>query len=226
MLFLFSTHFQFENCTFVFRLITNWLHKIMSDTFKTISVQTEGIYKEKGSKFLAFAIPVNNAEEVKEIVKKYRKEYYDARHVCYAYMLGAERNEFRANDDGEPSGTAGRPILGQLNSRELTDILVIVVRYFGGILLGTGGLVVAYKEATIDALNQAEIIEKTVDITVSINFEYTLLNEVMRVIKEINPQILSQTFDNQCNMKLAVRKQDYELLTGKLKKIDNLFIEN
>jgi len=195
------------------------------DTYKTISTQSEGIYKEKGSKFLSFAIPVQDVEEVKEIVKEYKKRFFDARHVCYAYMLGADRNEFRANDDGEPSGTAGKPILGQINSRELTNILVIVVRYFGGVLLGTGGLVVAYKEATIDALNQAEIIEKTVDKFISINFDYLLLNDVMRIIKDYNPQIISQIFDNQCAMKLSIRKQDADMLTTKLEKIMGLIIE-
>ncbi|HEY6914437.1 MAG TPA: YigZ family protein [Paludibacter sp.] len=198
----------------------------MSDTFKTISSITEGIYKEKGSKFLSFAIPVNDVEEVKEIVKEYRKRFFDARHVCYAYMLGADRENFRANDDGEPSGTAGRPILGQINSRELTNVLVIVVRYFGGILLGTGGLVTAYKEATADALNQAVIIEKTVTETISINFDYIQMNDVMKVIKDTSPQILSQTFDNQCAMQLSIRKQDAELLIGKLEKISSLSIEN
>ncbi|MFZ4725475.1 MAG: YigZ family protein, partial [Paludibacter sp.] len=168
------------------------------DIYKTILTHSEGIYKEKGSKFLAFAIPVKNVDEVKEIVKEYKKEYYDARHVCYAYMLGSERNEFRSNDDGEPNGTAGRPILGQINSRELTNILVIVVRYFGGILLGTGGLVSAYKEATADALNQAQIIEKNVEENITLNFEYTQLNDVMKVIKESNAQILHQKFDNLC----------------------------
>jgi uncharacterized YigZ family protein len=191
----------------------------MSDTYKTITTPAEGIYKEKGSKFLAFAIPVTTVDEVKEVVKNYRKEYYDARHVCYAYMLGAERKDFRANDDGEPSGTAGRPILGQINSRELTNVLVIVVRYFGGILLGTGGLVVAYKEATADALDHAEVIEKTVDETISINFDYILMNDVMRVIKDTNAQILHQTFDNNCSMLLNIRKQDSELVMSKLKKI-------
>ena len=195
------------------------------DSYKTISTLSDGVYKEKGSKFLSFAIPVHNIEEVKQIVKDYRKRFFDARHVCYAYIIGAERNEFRANDDGEPSGTAGRPILGQLNSRELTDILVIVVRYFGGILLGTGGLVTAYKEATADALNQAEIIEKTVDVTISISFDYLLMNEVMRIIKEINPLIISQTFDNQCSMKLSTRKQDADILTSKLEKIVGLIFE-
>jgi uncharacterized YigZ family protein len=197
----------------------------MSDTYKTIIAPTEGIYKEKGSKFLSFAIPVSSADEVKEIVKNYRKEYYDSRHVCYAYMLGADRKEFRANDDGEPSGTAGRPILGQINSRELTNILVIVVRYFGGILLGTGGLVVAYKEATTDALDQAEVIEKTVDETISIVFDYVLMNEVMRIIKDTNAQISSQNFEDQCAMQLSIRKQDAGLLSAKLAKIYGLQIK-
>lgn len=197
----------------------------MSDTYKTIIAPTEGIYKEKGSKFLSFAIPVSSADEVKEIVKNYRKEYYDSRHVCYAYMLGADRKEFRANDDGEPSGTAGRPILGQINSRELTNILVIVVRYFGGILLGTGGLVVAYKEATTDALDQAEVIEKTVDETISIVFDYVLMNEVMRIIKDTNAQISSQNFEDQCAMQLSIRKQDAVLLSSKLAKIYGLQIK-
>jgi len=195
------------------------------NSFKTISITTEGIYKEKGSKFMSFAIPVQNVEEVKEIVKVYHKRFFDARHVCYAYMLGAERSDFRANDDGEPSGTAGRPILGQINSRELTNILVIVVRYFGGVLLGTGGLVVAYKEATADALNQAEIIEKTVDEQISINFDYLIMNDVMRIIKEANPQIISQVFDNLCCMKLSIRKQDAPLLIAKLEKIIGVEIE-
>ncbi|HEY6913259.1 MAG TPA: YigZ family protein [Paludibacter sp.] len=198
----------------------------MSDIYKTISTNTEGIYKEKGSKFLSFAIPVNDVEEVKEIVKEYRKRFFDARHVCYAYVFGAERANFRANDDGEPSGTAGRPILGQINSRELTNILVIVVRYFGGILLGTGGLVTAYKEATADALNQAVIIEKTVTETISINFDYIQMNDVMKAIRDTNPQIVSQTYDNRCNMQLSIRKQDADLLTGKLEKISSLSIEN
>ncbi len=197
----------------------------MSDTYRTIIAPTEGIYKEKGSKFLSFAIPVSSADEVKEIVKNYRKDYYDSRHVCYAYMLGAERKEFRANDDGEPSGTAGRPILGQINSRELTNILVIVVRYFGGILLGTGGLVVAYKEATTDALDQAEVIEKTVDESISIVFDYVLMNEVMRIIKDTNAQISSQSFENQCEMQLSIRKQDAGLLSAKLAKMYGLQIK-
>jgi len=197
----------------------------MSDTYKTIIAPTEGTYKEKGSKFLSFAVPVSSADEVKEIVKNYRKEYYDSRHVCYAYMLGTDRKEFRANDDGEPSGTAGRPILGQINSRELTNILVIVVRYFGGILLGTGGLVVAYKEATTNALDKAKVIEKTIDESISILFDYILMNEVMRIIKDTNALISSQSFENQCEMQLSIRKQDAGLLSAKLAKIYGLQIK-
>jgi len=197
----------------------------MSDTYKTITTLAEGIYKEKGSKFLSFAIPVGDVEEVKDIVKEFRKRFFDARHVCYAYMLGVEKTEFRANDDGEPSGTAGRPILGQINSRELTNVLVIVVRYFGGILLGTGGLVTAYKEATADALHQAEIIEKTVEVTVTVHFDYMLMNNVMRIVKDTNAIVISQDFDNDCIMQISIRKQDAELLTSKLEKVIGINIE-
>ncbi|MDR3653079.1 MAG: YigZ family protein [Paludibacter sp.] len=198
----------------------------MTDTYKTIIAFSEGIYKEKGSKFLAFSMPVSSVEEIKEIVKNYKKEYYDARHVCYAYMLGSERKEFRANDDGEPSGTAGRPILGQINSRDLTNILVIVVRYFGGILLGTGGLTSAYKEAASDALNHAEIVEKTVDEILTINFNYELMNDVMRVIKETNAQILHNFYENNCKLQLSVRQNESDLLKMKLEKIVGILIEN
>jgi len=192
------------------------------DSFHTITTPTEGIYKEKGSKFLAFSMPVENSEQVKELVKTFKKDYYDARHVCYAYMLGAERKEWRANDDGEPSGTAGRPILGQINSRGLTNILVVVVRYVGGILLGTGGLTVAYKEAAADALNQAEIIERTVDCEMTIHFAYSIMNSVMRIVKETNALILAQGYENDCFMKLSIRKQEENFLKGKLIKIDGL----
>ncbi len=197
----------------------------MSDTYKTILTPSEGIYKEKGSKFLSFAFPVITGEDVKELIKTHKKDFYDARHVCFAYMLGPDRKEWRANDDGEPSGTAGRPILGQINSRELTNVLVIVVRYFGGVLLGTGGLTTAYKEAAADALHQAEIIEKTVDVTSTINFDYVLMNDVMRVIKDTNAHILQQSFDNQCFMQLSIRKQDANLLNSKLEKISGLVFE-
>ncbi len=197
----------------------------MSDTFKTIVSSAEGSYKEKGSKFLSFAFPVKNVDEINQILARYRKQYYDARHICYAYMLGSAKNEWRANDDGEPSGTAGRPILGQINSFELTNILVIVVRYFGGILLGTGGLITAYKEASMDALEQANIVEQTIDDVFIVEFDYLLMNEVMRVIKEINPLVLDQSFDNMCAMKLSIRQSDAEKLKSKLGNIIGVNIE-
>ncbi len=197
----------------------------MPDTYKTISEISSGIYKEKGSKFISFAIPVATAEEAKDIVKNYRKEYYDARHVCFAYMVGFERDEFRANDDGEPSGTAGRPILGQINSFDLTNVLIIVIRYFGGVLLGTGGLITAYKEAAFDALQQAEIVEKTVDISIEFSFDYLVLNDVMKLTKTFPVDILKQNFDTQCKMKVAVPKQFSDRLIEQLIKIDTLIVE-
>jgi len=168
---------------------------------------------------------VKNVDEINQILARYRKQYYDARHICYAYMLGSAKNEWRANDDGEPSGTAGRPILGQINSFELTNVLVIVVRYFGGILLGTGGLITAYKEASIDALEQANIVEQTIDEVFTVEFDYLLMNEVMRVVKDMNPHILDQSFNNLCTMKLSIRQSDAEKLKSKLGKIIGVNIE-
>lgn len=194
----------------------------MSDTFRTIKNISKSIYTEKRSKFLAFAIPVESVEEVKAIVSEYQKEYYDARHVCYAYMLGAERLDFRANDNGEPSGTAGKPILGQINSNELTNILVIVVRYFGGIKLGTSGLIVAYRQTAADAIAEAEVIEKTVDEDISFIFEYPFLNDVMRIVKEENPQIISQGYDSDCTMTLRIRKGMIPKLKSRLEKVETL----
>lgn len=179
---------------------------MMAESYLTITKKSEGLYKEKGSKFLSFAIPVSNLEEIKDILKDYRKEYYDARHVCYAYMLGADREEFRANDDGEPSGTAGRPILGQINSKNLTNILVIVVRYFGGILLGTGGLIVAYKQAAADALDHADIIERQVECNHKVHFDYPHMNEVMRILKEENATIKDTQYVNGCIVYFEVCK--------------------
>ncbi|MEI8274232.1 MAG: YigZ family protein [Paludibacter sp.] len=192
----------------------------MSNTFKTITSTGEGIYKEKGSKFLSFAIPVSTTDEIKEILKDFRKLYFDARHICYAWMLGTERSEFRANDDGEPSGTAGRPILGQINSRDLTNVLVIVVRYFGGVLLGTGGLVVAYKEAAANALNQTEILEKNVEENIQIKFDYLQMNEVMKIIKDSDAQITDQSFDNECLISFSTSKTKVENMVKKLRKIN------
>lgn len=184
----------------------------MNDLYKTITKPAEGYITEKKSKFLSFAFPVTTADEVKEIVDEYRKKYYDARHVCWAYMLGTEREDFRANDDGEPSGTAGRPILGQINSYELTNVLVLVVRYFGGTLLGTGGLVKAYKEAAEDAIKNAEIVEKTIDESFTIHFEYLLLNDVMRVLKQFENASWEQDFQESCTMKIRIRKSEFRQL--------------
>lgn len=192
-------------------------------TYKTISSASEGIYREKGSKFLAFAIPVSEVDEIKEILKNFRKRYYDARHVCYAYMLGAERTDFRVNDDGEPSGTAGRPILGQINSLNLTNILVVVVRYFGGILLGTGGLITAYKEAAADALQNTTIVEKEVTSIYILNFDYPALNDIMHIIKTNDIAILSQKFEEKCKMKIEVPRQIEELIVEKIKEKAELF---
>ena len=186
------------------------------DLYKTIKEKAEGTYSEKRSKFLAFAIPVSTVDEVKQLVADYQKKYYDARHVCYAYMLGAERTEFRANDNGEPSGTAGKPILGQINSNELTNILIIVVRYFGGIKLGTSGLIVAYRMAAAEAISAAEIVERTVDEDVTFMFEYPLMNEVMKVVKDLEPEIISQQFDMDCQMTLRIRKGDMGRLKERL----------
>ena len=197
----------------------------MQDSFRTISQPSEGIYTEKRSKFLAFAIPVESVEEIKDIVAQYQKKYYDARHVCYAYMLGAERTEFRANDNGEPSGTAGKPILGQINSNELTNILIIVVRYFGGIKLGTSGLIVAYKQAAAEAIAAAEIIEKTVDTDITFLFEYPFMNDVMRIVKEENPQIVNQGYYSDCSMTLRTRKGNMPKLISRLEKVETLRFE-
>ena len=178
----------------------------MIDEFLTIKDTAEGFYSEKRSRFLAFAHPVSTVDEVKELVAHYRKKYFDARHVCYAYMLGADRKEFRANDDGEPSSTAGKPILGQINSKGLTDVLIVVVRYYGGVNLGTGGLIVAYREASADALAHAEIISKQVEELVEYNFPYVMMNGVMRVVKEMDARIIEQRFDNACWLRLSIRR--------------------
>ena len=194
----------------------------MIDSYKTIKSKSEGTYSELRSKFLAFAHPVTTVDEAMALVEQYQKKYYDARHVCYAYMLGHERLVFRANDNGEPSGTAGKPILGQINSNELTDILIVVVRYFGGVKLGTSGLIQAYRAAAAEAIAAATIIEKTVDEEITIAFEYLLMNQVMRVVKEEEPAILSQTFDNDCQMTLAIRASQMPRLRDRLLKVDGL----
>ena len=191
----------------------------MTDEFKTIVTTSEGYYTEKRSKFLAFAHHVQTVDEVKDIIAQYRKKYYDARHVCYAYMLGAERTEFRANDDGEPSSTAGKPILGQINSNELTDILIVVVRYYGGVNLGTSGLIIAYREAAADAINHATIETRQVEEIVKYSFAYPQMNDVMRIVKDMNPRIISQTYDNTCEIVLSIRKSEAEQLRNRLKSL-------
>ncbi len=191
----------------------------MTDEYRTISGTSEGYYTEKRSKFLAFAHHVEDVAEVKDIVASYRKKYYDARHVCYAYTLGPERQVFRANDDGEPSSTAGKPILGQINSNELTNILIVVVRYYGGVNLGTSGLIVAYREAASDALAHAEIETRQVEEIVRYTFSYPQMNDVMRIVKDMNPRIVSQTYDNTCEIVLSIRKSEAEQLKSKLAKL-------
>ena len=196
----------------------------MEDTYRTISDLSEGYYTEKRSRFLSFALPVRTPDEVKTQLDIYRKKYYDARHVCWAYMLGPDRTTFRANDDGEPSSTAGKPILGQINSHNLTDILIIVVRYFGGIELGTSGLIVAYRTAAAEAIAAAHIEERTVDETITITFEYPHLNSVMRIVKEDKPEVLTQSFELTCEMTLRIRQSRMDALKSRLLKVDSLRI--
>ena len=197
---------------------------MQDDTFTTIAGETGAVFTEKRSKFIAAALPVRTVEEVKAHLETFQKKYYDARHVCYAYMLGAERKDFRANDNGEPSGTAGKPILGQINSRGLTDVLVVVVRYFGGIKLGTGGLIVAYRTAAAMALDEAETVEKTVDETVTVAFEYPFMNDVMRIVKEESPEIVEQSYDTDCLMTLRIRRSAMPRLKTRLSKVETLWV--
>lgn len=191
------------------------------DQYKTISEHGfgEGFYSEKRSKFLAFAHHVTSVDEVKTLLASYRKKYYDARHCCYAYVLGPERSVFRANDDGEPSSTAGKPILGQINSCGLTDVLIIVIRYYGGVNLGTGGLIIAYKTAASDALAHATIELRQVEEIVTFDFSYPMMNEVMHVVKEMQARIISQQFDNTCSITLRIRKGEADQLRSRLNKL-------
>lgn len=192
----------------------------MTDEYKTITEGIgEGFYSEKRSKFLAFAHHVETIDEIKNILASYRKKYYDARHVCYAYVLGADKADFRANDDGEPSSTAGKPILGQINSYDLTNVLVIVVRYYGGANLGTGGLIVAYRTAAADALDHATIETRLVEEVITYSFPYPMMNAVMRVIKEMQPRIVSQAFDNTCSISMSIRQEMAPVLRDRLEKL-------
>lgn len=192
----------------------------ITDEYFTIKDNiSEGFYSEKRSKFLAFAFHVTTEEEIKEIVSEHRKKYYDARHVCWAYMLGAQRTDFRANDDGEPSSTAGKPILGQINKNELTDILIIVVRYYGGVNLGTSGLIVAYRTAAAEAIANAEVIKLYDEEVVTYDFPYVMMNDVMKIIKDMSPRIVNQTYDNTCEIQLSIRKSQAPLLKSRLEKL-------
>jgi len=197
----------------------------MEDLFRTIGESAEGVYKEKGSKFLAFAYPVTSEEEIKNILVDLRGKYYDARHHCYAYRLGADKLQFRANDDGEPSSTGGKPILGQIVSNDLTNILIVVVRYFGGIKLGVSGLINAYRTAAAAAIARAVIIEKTVERLFHIRFDYLVMNEVMRIVKEENIQVIKRDFDTECRMVLAVRRSHAVRVRERLIQITSLRIE-
>lgn len=191
----------------------------MGDSYQTIDNNVgEGFYSEKRSKFLAFAHHVGSADEAMAIVAKYRKKFYDARHCCYAYVIG-DGTEYRANDDGEPSSTAGKPILGQIHSAGLTDVLIVVVRYYGGVNLGTGGLIVAYRTAAADALAHSTIVTRLVEEQVSYTFPYVMMNSVMRIVKELQPRIVSQQFDNTCTIVLSIRKSKAEELKSRLGKL-------
>ena len=190
----------------------------MTDSYLTISNEIgEGFYSEKRSKFLAFAHHISSIEEAKDRIAFYRKKYYDARHCCYAYMLGTDRTDFRSNDDGEPSSTAGKPIFGQINSNKLTDILIVVIRYYGGVNLGTSGLINAYRAAAADAIAHSSVITKLIEEEIVYTFAYPLMNDVMHIVKELNPRIVSQHFDNTCSLTLSIRKSEAENLKKRLK---------
>ncbi|PKP01068.1 MAG: YigZ family protein [Bacteroidetes bacterium HGW-Bacteroidetes-9] len=191
---------------------------LFDDTYHTITNRSTGIFKDKGSKFIAIAIPVKNEDEVKSELEQLRKEYYDARHHCYAYVVGFDKSAWRTNDDGEPSGTAGRPIHGQIQSNDLTNILIVVVRYFGGIKLGVSGLINAYKTAAADALAQAEIVEKTVDEIYELKFIYEAMNDVMKIVKEDGLQLLNTQFDLECSLTYKIRKGEADRINEKFRK--------
>lgn len=191
----------------------------MTDLYKTITEKSEATYTELRSKFLAFALPVSTVDEAMSLVEQYQKKYYDARHVCWAYMIGAERNTFRANDNGEPSGTAGKPILGQINSAGLTDIIILVVRYFGGVKLGTSGLIVAYRTAAAEAIANATIEERQVESAYRFSFEYPLMNAVMKVVRDMDARIVEQSYDMDCQMCVSIRKGRLEELKTRLTKV-------
>lgn len=192
-----------------------------NDTYKTISSASEEVlYKEKNSKFFGYAFPVSNEEEIKEYLDRLRKEHFSARHLCYAYQIGTDKIQYRANDDGEPNNSAGMPIYGQIQSFEVTNVLVVVVRYFGGVKLGVGGLISAYKMSAQMALENSEIVEQTINKFFTISFEYAHLNKVMRIIKEKNLQIVSQKMEMDCEIQISIRKKNVQNL---LDTFENLY---
>lgn len=193
-----------------------------TDTYLTIGAPAEGLYKEKGSKFIAYAFPVSNEQQIKDIASRLKKEHHSARHLCFAWRLGADYALFRVNDDGEPSGTAGKPIFGQIQLHRLSDILVVVVRYFGGILLGTSGLTNAYKQAAADALTNAVILEKIVETTIEVKFDYLAMNDFMQILKEFQLELKESHFDLACSAKILVRKQLASIILEKFGKIEHL----
>ena len=197
----------------------------MEDTYCTIAAPAEGLYKEKGSKFIALAYPVYSEAEIKEIYAGIKKQYYDARHHCYAYVLGADKSRYRANDDGEPNHSAGDPILGQIRSADLSNVLVVVIRYFGGIKLGVSGLIYAYKTATADALANATLVEKHETALLQVKFEYLQMNEVMSLVKEYNLEMRDQQFELSCQLTLEVRKNLQEEVTSKLESIEDVLVQ-
>jgi uncharacterized YigZ family protein len=201
--------------------------EVLSDTFLSVHGESQGIYREKASKFLAFAIPVINEAEVKQTLDRLRKEHHGANHFCYAYRLGFDKTHYRMNDDGEPSGSAGKPIYGQLLSFDLSDVLVVVVRYFGGTKLGIPGLINAYRTATRESLSKARIIEKTVTVRIQVSFNYPAMNDIMRIMKEKDCQILKQTYDEQCKIDFSVRKSKEKNTLEKIYNLNNphIFIQ-
>ncbi len=198
---------------------------LFSDTYLTIEKRTEAIFKDKGSKFLAFAYPVENDQQIKEILNQLKKEHHTANHHCYAYRLGADKMNFRANDDGEPNNTAGKPILGQIQSNDLTNVLIVVVRYFGGTLLGVSGLINAYKNSAADVIKASIIIEKQILFNYTIQFYFEHLNDVMKLLKQLDCKISSQQFDNNCEISFSIRKANSEQCEEKLKKIEGLKLD-
>lgn len=198
---------------------------LFDDTYKTLAAKSEGIYKEKGSKFIALAYPVTTEDEIKEIIAGLKKEYYDARHHCYAYILGPDKSAYRQNDDGEPSGTAGRPIYGQLLSKDVTNVLLVVIRYFGGIKLGVSGLINAYKTAAKDALDNNTIIEKTIDEKYRVTFDYTEMNSVMQILKDPFVQINNQSYEERYLIDYTIRRREADRINEALRKLREVKVE-